>query len=79
MIGILGCQFAGCLAEFLVRALGVTELWRMDFAKLDLQFHQMLCELSEQQWLFRQWYNMRTYIWLFCVASDGIGETPPMS
>jgi len=44
------------------------------FAQLDLHFHELLCQLTEHKWLYRQWLSMRTYIWLFIQASQTLDE-----
>jgi DNA-binding GntR family transcriptional regulator len=40
------------------------------FAQLDLRFHELLCELSGNAWLYKQWQSMKTYIWLFIQSSQ---------
>ena len=42
------------------------------FAQLDLRFHELLCELSGNAWLYKQWMSMKTYIWLFIQASQAL-------
>jgi DNA-binding GntR family transcriptional regulator len=45
------------------------------FAQLDLQFHELLCELTGNAWLYKQWTSMKTYIWLFIQSSQAL-DTP---
>jgi DNA-binding FadR family transcriptional regulator len=42
----------------------------LEFAKLDLEFHETLCTLPGHYWLHKQWSSMKTYIWLFIRASQ---------
>lgn len=42
----------------------------IEFAKLDLQFHERLCRLTGHTWLYKQWLTMKTYVWLFIRASQ---------
>lgn len=44
------------------------------FAQLDLQFHELLCQLTGHKWLYRQWLSMKTYIWLFIKASQALDQ-----
>jgi DNA-binding GntR family transcriptional regulator len=42
------------------------------FAQYDLQFHELLCQLSGHKWLYKQWVSMKTYIWLFIQSSQAL-------
>ena len=42
------------------------------FAHYDLQFHELLCKLSNHKWLYKQWLSMKTYIWLFIQSSQAL-------
>ena len=42
----------------------------LEFAKLDLAFHEQMCQLTGHQSLYRTWCSMRTYIWMFIRASQ---------
>jgi DNA-binding GntR family transcriptional regulator len=45
------------------------------FAQYDLQFHELLCQLTGHKWLYKQWLSMKTYIWLFIQSSQAL-DTP---
>lgn len=45
------------------------------FAHYDMQFHELLCKLSNHKWLYKQWLSMKTYIWLFIKSSQAL-DTP---
>jgi DNA-binding GntR family transcriptional regulator len=45
------------------------------FAQFDLQFHELLCQLTGHKWLYKQWTSMKTYIWLFVQSSQAL-DTP---
>lgn len=45
------------------------------FAKYDLHFHELLCQLTGHKWLYKQWLSMKTYIWLFIQSSQAL-DTP---
>ena len=45
------------------------------FAQYDMQFHELLCQLSSHKWLYKQWLSMKTYIWLFIQSSQAL-DTP---
>jgi DNA-binding GntR family transcriptional regulator len=36
-----------------------------EFARIDLQFHELLCRLSGHEWLYKHWLSLKTHVWLF--------------
>jgi DNA-binding GntR family transcriptional regulator len=41
-----------------------------EFAKHDIEFHELLCKLSGNQWLYKQWLSLKIHIWLFIRATQ---------
>jgi DNA-binding GntR family transcriptional regulator len=58
-------ELEACVEQLMASKLNLSE-----FAKHDIEFHELLCKLSGNQLLYKQWLSLKTYIWLFIRATQ---------